>query len=682
ILEVTANVAAATWWLWLLGAGFEDIALDPTLHSLWVDGNALPLLGAALLLMVPLAVLPGRAGIARVCLVGVATLVTLVVVAPAADESSNVIGVTALVALIAWTGAARVLPREWRLVAAGPLGLAALPAVGLCVILFTIAALRLGTVGQPFEHGVGVRLAEPDTVINPLLLVPLVVALLLAVWVLLPEFPVPILGLPLVVLAAFGTLVSYAVPLALPVAILALLAVVVATPVTHWGKDAGAATLSALAVACALPSAGLVAATCAVAIAVAVLLLRSATPLVGGAMLPAATAGLIWSGAEAADMAVDLRAVPILLVLGLLAIAMPRVEVEATAAVAGLLAAGASLADASDPSTALAIQLTLAGTLAIVSSLVHQDRRVLAWPGAALLVAAMFVPTAAVGATLLAGAVGVALAVLLLRSSDTRTTSLGGLLLPPASAALVWSGTEVANVAADQRAVPVLVVLGLLAIAMPRGEVEATAALAGLLAALASLDIAADQLTALAVDLTVAGALVTMSSLMHEDRRLLAWPGGAMLAAATWVRLYDLGVEAPEAYTLPSAVALIMVGIHRLWRTPGASTAALIPGLTLATVPSLLWVLVEPASGRAILLGLACLGLILVGTRFGWSAPLAVGSIVGGLLVIREVAPYTSELPQWVLIGLAGTILTVVGVTWESRLMELRRATAYLGRLR
>jgi hypothetical protein len=35
-----------------------------------------------------------------------------------------------------------------------------------------------------------------------------------------------------------------------------------------------------------------------------------------------------------------------------------------------------------------------------------------------------------------------------------------------------------------------------------------------------------------------------------------------------------------------------------------------------------------------------------------------------------------------VLIGLAGTILTVVGVTWEHRILELRRATAYLGRLR
>ena len=93
---------------------------------------------------------------------------------------------------------------------------------------------------------------------------------------------------------------------------------------------------------------------------------------------------------------------------------------------------------------------------------------------------------------------------------------LGGLLLPAASAGLVWSGAEVADVAVDLRAVPVLVVLGLLAIARPRVEVEASAALAGLVAALASLDVAPDQPTALAVHLTVAGVLVTLSSLVHR----------------------------------------------------------------------------------------------------------------------------------------------------------------------
>jgi hypothetical protein len=85
---------------------------------------------------------------------------------------------------------------------------------------------------------------------------------------------------------------------------------------------------------------------------------------------------------------------------------------------------------------------------------------------------------------------------------------------------------------------------------------------------------------------------------------------------------------------------------------------------------------------RAALLGAGCLGLVLAGTRLRWSSPLVVGAVVGGLLVLRELAPYAAATPQWVLIGLAGTVLTVVGVTWERRLRDLRQAADYLGRLR
>ncbi len=153
--------------------------------------------------------------------------------------------------------------------------------------------------------------------------------------------------------------------------------------------------------------------------------------------------------------------------------------------------------------------------------------------------------------------------------------------------------------------------------------------------------------TSLALHLTVAGALVSASALVHPSRRWLGWVGGALLALATWVRLADLGVEAPEAYTLPTAVALLLVGLLRLRRDPSSSTAtALAPGLLLGTVPSLLWVFAgDPISLRGALLGLACLALALTGS-------------------LRELAPYAAETAQWVMIGRAGTLRTVVGVTW------------------
>ena len=532
-LLVTATLAAGTWWLWLLLAGLEDAFIDPSLTGLWTTPNALPLLGAAALLVCLAALLhPGRGAWASAS--GAASIVTLLLAVPALDEGTTAIGFALLVALLVWSCVAAALSRE---VAFGPLALAAVPAVAFAAAHVIDAAARVGSVGDPFTETVVVRLAALSPDASPLLLVPLVAALLAAAWVATPLPQDRFVASALLVVAATATLASYAVPLATVIGLLAVAALAVA-----WlGRPVVATGVVVVTIAAALPSAAL---------------------------------------------------------------------------------------------------------------------------------------------TLLACAAAVAVAALLMRTLDSVSTALGGLLLPAASAGLVWSGAEVADVAVDLRGVPVLVVLGLLAIARPRVEVEASAAFFGLVAALASLDPAPDLLTALAVQLTVAGALVTLSSLVHRERRVLAWPGGALLAAATWVRLFDLGVEAPEAYTLPSAVVLILVALHRLWRVPRTSTAVLLPGLTLATVPSLLWVLVDPVSPRAVLLGVACLGLVLAGAQLRWSAPLAVGGLVGGLLVLREVAPYASELPQWVLIGLAGTVLTVVGVTWERRILELRQATAYLGRLR
>ena len=133
------------------------------------------------------------------------------------------------------------------------------------------------------------------------------------------------------------------------------------------------------------------------------------------------------------------------------------------------------------------------------------------------------------------------------------------------------------------------------------------------------------------MNLTVAGAAVTALSLIREDRRALAWLGGALLALASWVRLWDIGVREPEPYTLPTALVLLAVGLLHLRRHPDASTmTALAPGLGLALVPSLLWVLADPIELRALLLGIACLGLVLAGVQLRWTAPLTLGALVGG----------------------------------------------------
>ncbi len=303
--------------------------------------------------------------------------------------------------------------------------------------------------------------------------------------------------------------------------------------------------------------------------------------------------------------------------------------------------------------------------------------------GGVLLVAALTVALPSAGLTAAVAALGVAGAVAVRwRGAFPMAREAGGLLLPLAAGGLVWSGLAAVGVTPEWRGLPVLVVVGLLAVVLAEVQVELGSALAAFVAATGAVAVAADTATSLALHLTVAGALVTASSLIHADRRYLGWPGGALLTAATWVRLADLGIEAPEAYTLPSAAALLTLGILRLRRDQTTSSArALGPGLVLATVPSLLWVLVDPVTTRAVLLGAGCLALVLVGVRLRWGAPLVVGSAVGAALVLRELAPYAGAVPQWALIGTAGTLLTVVGITWEHRMRDVRYAAGYLRRL-
>jgi len=259
-----------------------------------------------------------------------------------------------------------------------------------------------------------------------------------------------------------------------------------------------------------------------------------------------------------------------------------------------------------------------------------------------------------------------------------------GVVLPVALTSFVWTVEHLADVDRVWRAVPILVLLGLFAIVRPGLERElpvyVTGFVAAVLAVVAKDGIGVDQ-TWLAVYLTLGGVLVTASALIHPSRRELSWFGLVLFTLAQWVRLEQLGVDEVEAYTLPLAVVLLVVGLVAMLRTDISSHKALGAGLGLALVPTMLQVLIDPVSLRALLLGLACLVLVGVGVLQKWAAPLVAGATVGAVVVLREAA-YADVLQQWMVIGLIGVLLTVVGVTWESRLAELRRAAGYVRALR
>lgn len=259
---------------------------------------------------------------------------------------------------------------------------------------------------------------------------------------------------------------------------------------------------------------------------------------------------------------------------------------------------------------------------------------------------------------------------------------VGAALAPLTGAGLIWTFGHLAGVDPALRPLPVLVVLGAAVLLLPRASREVAAAVGAAVVVAASVATSgpADEVW-LAVHLTVAGVVATLSSLVNADRRHLAWVGLGLLTLAQWVRLEQLGVGTVEAYTLPLALVLVVVGVVTLRRGDDSSMRALAPGLTLALVPSLLLVLVEPVGTRAVLLGLACLLLVVVGVTQRWGAPLVAGAVAGALVVLRQ-GTLAEVLPQWVIIGLVGIVLTVLGVTWEQRLRELRRASAYVRALR
>jgi hypothetical protein len=449
----------------------------------------------------------------------------------------------------------------------------------------------------------------------------------------------------------------------------------------------------------------------AVALAPEQLRAGAALPLAGTSVLPAvAVAELVAAAVEAVrgvgepfttSLGVPIAAanpwvggwllVPSLLVLtgasgALVTLVRPLGRTTWLAAGAGSLVVGgiATVALYDVPLAVVVGLLALTGAAAIAWAELLSGTRADALRGAGALLAGLAVAGALPNDLLTALALAVATTgAALLMNRPGLTGEIASGAFAATFGGLVWAAGSVAGVPAYDRAVPVLLVLGVLAIWRPAPVLEVASVLVGGVVSAAAIAAAGDSQLALAVHLTVAGVLVTSSSLINTDRRELAWPGGLLLAAATWVRLAELGVHAPEAYTLPSALVLCAVGAWRLRRDERSATlTTLAPGLALATVPSLLQVLTEAQSLRALLLGVACLSLVLAGVRWRLSAPLVVGGLVGGLLVLRELAPYAATVPPWLLIGLSGALLTLVGITWESRMRDLRTASRYVGRLR
>lgn len=232
-----------------------------------------------------------------------------------------------------------------------------------------------------------------------------------------------------------------------------------------------------------------------------------------------------------------------------------------------------------------------------------------------------------------------------------------------------------------------LLALGL-AVALRRGlpgetgvGSEVAAALLGLTALLAA---ASDTpKTWLALLCLLGGVGLAAVSVLDSHRALFRYPAAALLGMAWVLRLVASDVTTPEAYTAPFALTLLAAGAYALYRRPELSSfRALSSGLSLALLPSLPWVLADPVSLRALLLGLVAMGALFVGAQLRLRAPFLLGAAVLALLALVELGPYVLMVHRWVLLGAFGILFATVGATWEARVKNGKAVAGYLEAMR
>jgi hypothetical protein len=207
------------------------------------------------------------------------------------------------------------------------------------------------------------------------------------------------------------------------------------------------------------------------------------------------------------------------------------------------------------------------------------------------------------------------------------------------------------------------------ALGTARPGLEAAAAVTGLVAVLMAAGDAGW------LSWTLAGlALIALATGLRPDRRAVALAGGLLLSASSWVRLADAGVDDPEPYVLPLALAALALGHLRRRSAPSTSSfAAYGPGLSALLLPSLLASYAGSPLWRPLSLGAVALAVVLLGARGRLQAPLVLGGAVLAADALLLLAPYAAALPRWLALAAAGALLLAVGATYEQRLRDLAR---------
>ncbi|GGU26255.1 SCO7613 C-terminal domain-containing membrane protein [Nocardioides albus] len=412
----------------------------------------------------------------------------------------------------------------------------------------------------------------------------------------------------------------------------------------------------------------------------------------------------VWQAARMTDIDRPYTAVAIVVAMGVIVLVRrsPATEAAASTGAAVSIALGAFDESGALDTDWLAILLLIAGVMCIATILRHEPQQ----SGPRLTIAGVLglgSLGAAFGNDLLALVVaGVLTAAAITVDRLTREQQTKAVTAPYwiiTLTAFCWMFANLSDIAAPHAAAGIIVILAVVNVfrLLPSAEITTAVAAAvtiffGSVSLGPSIVLTPDgpaavgssgvDLPWLSILLTLAGAGVSAHAIAHHERRRLGWAGATLITIALWIRLGDTSVATWEYYTLPPAIALVVYGVVKLRLDPEvASLPVLGPGVFLALVPSVPAALQDPISMRSVVLGIACLAFIIGGAWLRWAAPLVGGALVASILALAQM-PSAAMLQQWWALGAAGLLLLFLGITWEARLHDLRRATAYVRGLR
>jgi hypothetical protein len=182
------------------------------------------------------------------------------------------------------------------------------------------------------------------------------------------------------------------------------------------------------------------------------------------------------------------------------------------------------------------------------------------------------------------------------------------------------------------------------------------------------------------LQLAIAGAAAAGYAVLTKRTWVLAVAIGD-LVLASWIALAGARVETPEAYTLPAAVGLLLIGLPQLLER-GRSWAAEGPAIAVGLVPSAFLAVTEPDTLRLVLVVAAAVALTVAGTLTHRQAPFVLGAASLAFVVLGRLGPYAPLLPRWITLTVAGMLLLLVGATYERRRQQAREAVAWVVQMR